>query len=76
MLEENLEWNLHLNLLKSKLNRAISLICKIRHYGPKFLLKTLAYYTIFHSHLIYASDIREIFTKKIKYSKFQITLKC
>ena len=42
--------NLHLNLLKSKLNRAI------RHYVPKFLLKTL-YYTIFHSHLIYACQI-------------------
>ena len=55
-LEENLEWNLHVNLLKSKLNRAIRLLCKIRHYVAKFLLKTL-YYTIFHSHLIYACQI-------------------
>ena len=56
VLEENLEWNTYLNTLKLKLNRAIGLLCKIRHYVPKFLLKTL-YYTIFHSHLIYACQI-------------------
>ena len=55
-LEENLEWNTHLNTLKLKLNRAIGLLCKIRLYVPKFLSKTL-YYTIFHSHLIYACQI-------------------
>ena len=55
-LEENLEWNLDLNLIKSKLNRAIGLLYKIRHYLPKFVLETL-YYTIFHSHLIYACQI-------------------
>ena len=56
ILEENLEWNLRLSLLKSELNRkqnrTIGLICKIKHHVPKFLLKAL-YYTIFHSHLIY-----------------------
>ena len=56
LLEENLEWNTHLSILKLKLNRAIGLLCKIRHYIPKFLLKTL-YYTIFHSHVIYACQI-------------------
>ena len=56
VLEENLEWNTHLNTLKLKLNRVIGLLCKIRHYVPKFLLKTL-YYTIFYSHLIYACQI-------------------
>ena len=55
-LEENLEWNLHLNLIKSKLNRAIGLLYKIRHYLSKFLLETL-YYTIFHSHLKYTCQI-------------------
>ena len=55
-LEENLEWNLDLNLIKSKLNRAIGLLYKIRHYLPKFVLEML-YYTIFHSHLIYACQI-------------------
>ena len=55
-LQKNLEWNLHLNLLESKLNRATDLLCKIRQYEPKFLLKTL-HYTIFHFHLIYACQI-------------------
>ena len=56
MLQDTLEWNLHLNILNLKINRAIGLLCKIRHYVPKFLLKTL-YYIIFHSHLIYACQI-------------------
>ena len=56
VLEENLEWNTHLNTLKLKLNRTIGLLCKIKHYVPKFLLKT-PYYAIFHSHLIYACQI-------------------
>ena len=56
MLQDTLEWNLHLNILNLKLNRAIGLLCKIQHYVPKFLLKIL-YYNIFHSHLIYACQI-------------------
>ena len=55
-LEETFEWNLHLKLLKSKLNRVISLLCKIRQYVLNFLLKTL-FYAIFDSHLIYAYKI-------------------
>ena len=56
MLQDTLEWNLHLNILNLKINRAIGLLCNIRHNVPKFLLKTL-YYIIFHSHLIYACQI-------------------
>ena len=48
--EEHLDWNLDINSLKCKLNRAIGILSKIQHSVPKFLLKTL-YYTIFHSHL-------------------------
>ena len=55
-LEENLEWNLDLNLIKSKLNRAVGLLYKIRHYVSKFVLETLCY-TIFHSHLKCACQI-------------------
>ena len=55
-LEENLEWNLDLNLIKSKLNRAIGLLYKFRHYLSKFVLETLCY-TIFHSHLKFACQI-------------------
>lgn len=39
-----------------KLNKAIGFLCKIRHFVPKFLLRTL-YHTILHFHLIYACQI-------------------
>ena len=42
-LEEILDWNLHLNSLKLKLNEPIGLLWKIRHFVPKFLRKTLYY---------------------------------
>ena len=56
ILEEHLDWNLHINSLKFKLNRAIGILSKIRQYVIKFLLNTL-YYAIFHSHLIYSCQI-------------------
>ena len=39
-----------------KPNKAIGFLCKIRHFVPKFLLRTL-YHTILHFHLIYACQI-------------------
>ena len=56
ILEEHLDWNLYINSLNCKPNRAIRILSKMRHYVPKFLLNTL-YYTIFHSHLIYSCQI-------------------
>ena len=55
-LNDSLSWDTHLNTLILKLNRAIGLLAKIRHYTPKYLLKTI-YYSLFNSHLIYASQI-------------------
>ena len=55
-LNDSLSWDTHLNNLIPKLNRAIGLLAKIRHYTPKYLLKTI-YYSLFNSHLIYASQI-------------------
>ena len=55
-LNDSLTWDAHLNTLIPKLNRAIGLLAKIRHYTPKYLLKTI-YYSLFNSHLIYASQI-------------------
>ena len=46
-------WNTYLLELISKLNRAVGLLSKIRHYVPKPLLETI-YYSPFNSHLIYA----------------------
>ena len=56
VLEEYLNWNLHMNLLKCKANSAIGILSKIRQYVPKFLLSTL-YYSMFHFHLIYSCQL-------------------
>ena len=56
ILQEHLKWNTHTNNVNTKLSRAIGLLAKIRHYSPKFILKTL-YYALFNSHLIYACQI-------------------
>ena len=52
-MEQHLDWNVHIKNMIPKLNRAIGILSKIRHYVPKFLLKTI-YYSLFNSHLIYA----------------------
>ena len=56
-LNDSLTWETHFKNLIPKLNRAIGLLSKVRHYTPKFLLKTIYYYSLFNSHLIYASQI-------------------
>ena len=55
-LNDSLTWETHFKNLIPKLNRAIELLSKVRHYTPKFLLKTI-YYSLFNSHLIYGSQI-------------------
>ena len=55
-MQEHLDWNCHINNLISKLNRACGLLAKIRHYVPKYLLRTV-YFSLFNSHLIYACQI-------------------
>ena len=52
-LSDSLTWEIHFKNVQIKLNRAIGLLSKIRHYTPKFLLKTI-YFSLFNSHLIYA----------------------
>ena len=56
ILDENLNWELHVNNLKLKLNRSIGMLSKIRHYVSLKTLKNI-YYAIFHSHLIYGCQI-------------------
>ena len=41
----------HFKNLNPKLNRAIGLLSKVRHYTPKFLLKMI-YFSLFNLHLI------------------------
>ena len=53
---DSLTWKTHFKNLIAKLNGAIGLLSKIRHYTLKFLLKTI-YYSLFNSHLIYLIQI-------------------
>ena len=55
-LNDSLTWKIHFKNLIPKLNRAIGLFSKVRHYTPKFLFKTI-YYSLFNSHLIYGNQI-------------------
>ena len=56
ILEENLSWDKHLNILNKRLGCAIGILTKLRHYVPKMLLRTV-YYSLFNSHLIYGCQI-------------------
>ena len=51
-IEQHLDWNVHINNIVPKLNRAIGILSKIRRHVRKFLLKTI-YYSIFNPHLVY-----------------------
>ena len=55
-IEHYLDWDVHVKNVIPKLNRAIGKLSKIRHYAPKFLLKTICY-SLFNSHLIYACQV-------------------
>ena len=55
-MERHLDWNVHTKNVIPKLNRAISILSKIRHYVAKVLLKTI-YYSLFNSHFIYACQV-------------------
>lgn len=52
----SLTWYTHLAVLWSKRNRAVGLLAKVRHYTPKFLLKTI-YYSLFSYSLICTCQI-------------------
>ena len=45
-----------MTILEKQLSRGIGLLSKIRHYIPKFLLKTI-YYSICNSHLINGCEV-------------------
>ena len=55
-LDENLKFEKHMELLKTKLNRANGLLSKIRHLVSKNLLRTI-YFAIFDSNLRYGCQI-------------------
>ena len=55
-LQDTLDWDTHLNVIIKKLQRAIGLLSKVRHYVPKWLLRTI-YFSLFNSHLIYGCEV-------------------
>ena len=73
-LNDSFTWGTHFKNLIPKLNRVIGLLSKVRHYTPKFLLKTI-YYSLFNLYLIYASQIwgqikRKLFQEEVKLQSY------
>ena len=56
IIDENLNWNAHIQELKRKLNYSISILYRIKNCVPSFLHKDL-YYTLFESHLSYCISV-------------------
>ena len=56
ILDENLKFKKHMQLLKTKLNRANRLLAKIRHFVSKNLLRTI--YTLQFLTHIFDMDVR------------------
>ena len=55
-LNDSLSRDTHVSTLIPKFFIVIGLLAKIRHYTPKYLLRII-HYSLFNSHLIYASQI-------------------
>lgn len=52
MINNKMDWNSHINMISSKINRNIGIIRRLRHLVPPHTLTTL-YYTLVHPHLTY-----------------------
>ena len=56
LIDEHLNWSYHVDLIVPKLNRAIGMLSKIRHYVSESTLRSI-YFGIFSSVLNYGSQI-------------------
>ena len=56
LLDSNLRWKSHITELSKKLSRTILIFCKIRHFVPLEILKTL-YFSLFYSFVSYGIAI-------------------
>ena len=56
ILDPHLTWKEHILELSKKLNRAVGMLYKSRHYCPTSVLKSL-YYSIFNSHAAYGLPV-------------------
>ena len=62
LFDKHLSFNYHIDLLKSKLSKALFCINGVKNFVPQKTLKTL-YFSIFHSHLLYCPLIVNCATK-------------
>lgn len=56
LIDENLNFNFHIDLVCKKLSRALFCLNRVKHILEHKALKTL-YFSLFHSHLLYCSII-------------------
>ena len=63
LIDEHLNWSYHVDLIAPKLNRAIGMLSKIRHYVSEPILRSI-YFGIFSSTLNYGSQIFGQFQNK------------
>ena len=56
LFDEHLNFNHHINYLKSKLSKALFCINRIKHFVPQKTLKTI-YFSLFHYHFLHCPQI-------------------
>lgn len=56
IIDDEIKFKPHIQLLKSKLSRALGMMYKVKSYLPKHILLQL-YYAIFHPHLLYCAIV-------------------
>ena len=56
LIQENLEWNHHINYVSTKVSKATGLLSKLKHFLPKYALLTI-YNSLCLSHLSYAITV-------------------
>ena len=52
LMDNRLNWNMHINNIKLRLSKGISILSLIRHYVPEAILRSL-YFTFINSHIDY-----------------------
>ena len=55
-IQDNLGWEIHVNNLLKKLRRSVAILSKVRHYAPKWLIRTICH-SLFNSHMIYGCQM-------------------
>ena len=56
LIQENLQWNRHINHVSTKVSRATGILAKLKHYLPKYALLTI-YNSLCLSHLSYGITV-------------------